>query len=110
MKVSRRRDTLASGLPRNDRVYPTFLFNPDARRIVPILRANVPRQAPADHILAWAFERPNGGRSFGFSGCHYLASFDQPQIKKMILNAICWTSGRIVPPEGVVVGGSAALR
>jgi hypothetical protein len=93
-----------------DEFYPTLIFNKDAKHIVPILRAKLPKEAPKDHILAWAFERPNGGRSFGFTGCHYLETFNQPQIRKMILNAICWTSGRTVPPEGIVVGGSAALR
>jgi type 1 glutamine amidotransferase len=91
-----------------DEFYPTLVFNRDAKRVVPILRANLPKEAPADHILAWAFERPNGGRSFGFTGGHYLASLKQPQIKKMILNAICWTSGRTVPPEGVAVESPAA--
>lgn len=85
-----------------DEFYPTLIFNRDTKRNVPILRANLPKEAPADHILAWAFERPNGGRSFGFTGGHYLASWHQPQIKKMLLNAICWASGRTVPPEGVV--------
>lgn len=85
-----------------DEFYPTLLFTRDTKRIVPILGANLPKEAPAFHILAWAFERPNGGRSFGFTGGHYLASWDQPQIKKMLLNAICWTSGKTVPSEGVV--------
>jgi type 1 glutamine amidotransferase len=86
-----------------DEFYPTLVFNNDAKHIVPILRANLPKEAPTDHILAWAFERPNGGRAFGFTGGHYLASLNQPQIKKMILNAICWTSMRTVPPGGIVV-------
>ena len=86
-----------------DEFYPTLIFNSDAKHIVPILRANLPKEAPKDHVLAWAFERPNGGRAFGFTGLHYIAALDQPQIRKMILNAICWTSRRTVPPGGVVV-------
>ena len=93
-----------------DEFYPTLIFNKDAKHIVPILRAKLPKEAPVDHILAWGFERPNGGRSFGFTGGHYLETLNQPQIKKMILNAICWTSGLIVPSEGVVVSGSEASR
>lgn len=91
-----------------DEFYPTLIFNQDAKHTIPILRANVPKEAAKDHILAWAFERPNGGRAFGFTGGHYIAAFDQPQIRKMILNAICWTSGRTVPPGGVVVESVAA--
>jgi type 1 glutamine amidotransferase len=86
-----------------DEFYPTLIFNSDAKRIVPILRANLPKDAPKDHVLAWAFERPNGGRSFGFTGLHYLKGLDEPQIRKLVLNAICWTSGRTVPAGGVAV-------
>ena len=86
-----------------DEFYPTLIFTKGMKGIVPILRANVPKEKPADHILAWAYERPNGGRSFGFTGGHYMAAFDQPQIRKMLLNAICWTNGRTVPAGGIVV-------
>jgi type 1 glutamine amidotransferase len=91
-----------------DEFYPTLIFTKDRRRITPILRANIPKEKPVDHILAWAYERPNGGRSFGFTGLHYLKGFDQPQIRKMVLNAICWTADITVPPEGVVAESSAA--
>jgi hypothetical protein len=91
-----------------DEFCPTLIFTKDAQRIVPILRAKVPKESPSDHILEWAYERPNGDRSFGFTGGHYLAAFDQPQIRKMLLNAICWTSGRTVPPGGVAVESAAA--
>jgi type 1 glutamine amidotransferase len=86
-----------------DEFYPTLIFTNDTKRIVPILRAAVPKEKPVDHILAWAYERPNGGRSFGFTGCHYMAAFDQPEIRTMILNAICWTAGLSVPRNGVTI-------
>ena len=88
----------------SDEFYPTFIFTQDARHIVPILRAKLPKEKPVDHLLAWTFERPNGGRSFTFTGLHYLEGFNQPQLKKMLLNAIAWTSGLTVPAEGVFVG------
>jgi type 1 glutamine amidotransferase len=96
-----------AGFTYEDEFYPTFIFNQDSRHIVPILRARLPKEAPVDHLLAWTFERPNGGRSFCFSGLHYLKAFDQPQIEKMLLNALCWTSGLTVPPQGVAVASSA---
>jgi type 1 glutamine amidotransferase len=86
-----------------DEFYPTLIFTKDSKRIIPILRAEVPKEHPADHILAWAYERPGGGRSFGFTGCHYMAAFEQPEVRKMILNAICWTSGLTIPANGISV-------
>lgn len=85
-----------------DEFYPTLIYTKDMKGITPVLRAAVPKDKPVEHILAWAYERPNGGRSFGFTGCHYMTAFDQPEIRKMILNAICWTSKLTVPPNGIV--------
>ncbi len=91
--------------------YPTLLFA--ERNVTPILRTAVTpkfgdraRQASnppkkSDHVLAWAFERPNGGRSFGYTGGHFLKSLDDPAVRKMIINAIAWTSHINVPATGI---------
>ena len=52
-------------------------------------------------MLAWAYERENGGRSFAYSGGHFLAAWDNEQARKTLLNAIFWTAGRDVPDGGV---------
>ena len=92
-----------------DEFYPTVTFS-TTTRVTPILTAKVHIQIrnnkpvfeepPSDHVIAWAAERPNGGRSFGFTGAHYLATFDQPEIRTVLLNAILWTAKRDVPPGG----------
>lgn len=98
-----------------DEFYPSLQFNDDAKRITPILRAALPKDKPEDRVLAWAFERADGGRGFGFTGCHYLASFDEPSLRTMVLNAIAWTAKLPVPaegvqPKGVVVAKSVVTR
>jgi quercetin dioxygenase-like cupin family protein len=92
-----------------DEFYPTVTFS-TTTKVTPILTAKVHIQfrnnrpvfeePPTDHVIAWAAERPNGGRSFGFTGAHYLATFDQPEIRTVLLNAILWTAKRDVPPGG----------
>ncbi len=94
-----------------DEWYPTLLFA--ERNVTPILRGavtpkygNKARQASdppqkGEHVLAWAYERPNGGRSFGYTGGHYLKSLDDPAVRKMIINAIAWTSHINVPATGI---------
>ncbi len=60
-----------------DAFSPTLTFA--AQGVVPILRA--PLASPASHsdaILAWAFERAGGGRSFGYTGGQYLAALQDP--------------------------------
>jgi hypothetical protein len=51
--------------------------------------------------LAWAYERPTGGRGFGFTGCHFHWNWAHDDFRKLVLNAIVWVAGAEVPAEGV---------
>ncbi len=51
--------------------------------------------------VAWAFDRPDGGRSFGFTGGHYHKSWQHDDVRKLVLNAICWTAKMDIPEEGI---------
>lgn len=53
--------------------------------------------------LAWAYERQGGGRGFGFTGGHDHWYFADPNYRKLVLNAICWTANREIPKDGVPV-------
>lgn len=62
------------------------------------------RKAVADKVpqtTAWAFERPDGGRGFGFTGGHFHANWGNDNQRKLLLNAILWTAKADVPAEGV---------
>lgn len=93
-----------------DEFYPTLQFTEDAARITPILKSALPQDKPQDRVLAWAFERANGGRGFGFTGCHYLAAFDEPSLRTMVLNAIAWTAKIPVPAEGIQPHGTVVAK
>ena len=45
-----------------------------------------------DEVLAWAVERPDGGRGFGFTGAHFHKNWGDPNFRKLVLNAILWTA------------------
>jgi hypothetical protein len=51
--------------------------------------------------MAWAFERGDGGRGFGFTGGHYHRSWGNDDLRKLVLNAILWTAKVEVPKDGV---------
>ena len=53
-----------------------------------------------DEVLAWAVERPDGGRGFGFTGAHFHKNWGDPNFRKLVLNAILWTAKLDVPPDG----------
>src|SRR5207302_11248935 len=44
-------------------------FRPNDPRLKPILRADIPNAG--EQTVAWAVERADGGRGFGFTGGHY---------------------------------------
>lgn len=70
--------------------------NPEVRKAV------LERKEPQH--MAWARERPDGGRGFGTSGGHVHWNWGHDQFRKLILNAIVWTAGVEVPADGVPAG------
>jgi len=65
----------------------------------PAVREAVAAKKP--QTTAWAFERANGGRGFGFTGGHFHKGWGQDDQRKLVLNAILWTAKAEVPAEGV---------
>jgi type 1 glutamine amidotransferase len=67
------------------------------RRVMPHIAAARGR----DEVLAWAVERPDGGRGFGFTGGHFHKNWGNPDFRTLVLNAILWTAKLEVPSGGV---------
>jgi len=77
-------------------------FEPDKFPITPLLTVPSAPAAHADgHIIAWARQRPDGGRGFGTTCGHYYANWQQPDFRKMMLNAIAWTAHLDIPADGI---------
>ena len=93
---------------RKSRITPLLVAAPsDAVRAGPYVN---PR-GPYAHIVAdsgrtetmmWAYERPDGGRSFGFTGGHTHANWGDPNQRRVVLNALLWIAKVAVPESGVV--------
>ncbi|MDR1962918.1 MAG: ThuA domain-containing protein [Planctomycetaceae bacterium] len=52
-------------------------------------------------IVAWAFQRDDGGRGFGFTGGDRHWNFAHPDFRKLLFNAILWTAKIEVPESGI---------
>lgn len=55
------------------------------------------RQLVADgvpQVTAWAYERPGGGRGFGYTGGHFHANWENTDARELVLNAIEWVAIR----------------
>ncbi len=54
-----------------------------------------------DEMVAWAFARPDGGRSFGFVGLHFHANWQLPVYRRFVTQGVLWTLGLAIPEGGV---------
>jgi hypothetical protein len=64
---------------------------------------DVRAKAGQPHVVMWAYERPNGGRGVGFTGGHYHMNLDDPNYRKIVLNALLWIAKVEVPATGVSI-------
>jgi hypothetical protein len=51
--------------------------------------------------MAWAYERPDGGRGFGFTGLHLHDNLGNDSFRTVLMNAVAWVSKLDVPESGV---------
>jgi hypothetical protein len=103
----------------NDEWYYHMRFRKDMEGVTPILSSVPPedtrkrgdgphsgnphvraRSGMAEHV-AWATERPDGGRGFGFTGGHVHWNWGHDDFRKLVLNAIVWCAKADVPENGV---------
>lgn len=103
-----------------DEWYFNMRWRPDQRGLTPILVATPSEKVrggpyvypagPYPHIIEakgrpetmmWAYERPDGGRGFGFTGGHRHQNWGNENFRKVVLNALLWIAKAEVPAEGV---------
>lgn len=67
-------------------------------QIVPLLQADL---EGGPQTVAWAWQRPDGGRSFGFSGLHFHNNWRLEPYRRMVTQAVLWTNELEVPETGL---------
>jgi type 1 glutamine amidotransferase len=85
----------------NDEYYYKIRFGKDDKRLIPVMTTMLPKKKPQKEVIAWAVERKDGGRGFGFTGGHFHKNWAIEDCRKMILNAIWWTAKIEIPAQGV---------
>jgi type 1 glutamine amidotransferase len=71
-----------------DEFYYRLKFFTPREAIRPILQATIDGQP---ETVCWTFERPDGGRSFGFSGLHFHDNWQRPEYRTLVSQAVLWT-------------------
>jgi Trehalose utilisation len=104
-----------------DEWYFHMRFVPDMKGVTPILSAVAPAETmlrgdgphsgnPAvreavkrgePQVLMWTYNRPGGGRGFGFTGAHFHKNWGNESFRKAMLNALVWISGDAIPKAGI---------
>ena len=84
-----------------------------AEKATPLLMGKVPDKnrstadakahAGRDEVVAWAYERAGGGRSFAFTGCDLHRNWGVESQRRFVINGILWVAGREVPAGGAKV-------
>jgi hypothetical protein len=96
-----------------DEWYYGMRFLEDRKGLTPILQAVPPDETRRTEYtkgrkgqietMAWAYERPDGGRGFGFTGGHFHRNWADHDFRRVVVNAILWCSKVEVPEGGAKV-------
>ncbi len=63
----------------------------------------------AEETVAIAWERPDGGRSFGFTGLHYHDNWRQEFYRRLVAQGVLWTVNAEIPEQGIDVDVGAGI-
>lgn len=108
----------------NDEWYYHMRFVPGMKGVTPILSAvaplktlgNDPKKATSHgtnpeayadvkagkaQVMAWAYDRPEGGRGFGFTGLHKHDNLGNDSMRTLLLNAVAWINNLPIPEAGI---------
>jgi len=66
--------------------------------IQPLLTVNIENK---DEMVAWAWQRLDGGRSFGFVGLHFHANWQLPVYRRFVVQGVLWSLNLPIPTDGV---------
>ena len=74
--------------------------NPQESPLTPLLTITADGQT---EMVAWAWERPDGGRSAGFSGAHFHETWHLETYRRFMTQAVLWVLEQPVPADGLSV-------
>jgi type 1 glutamine amidotransferase len=75
----------------HEEFYFKIRFPENKKNITPLFTFD-PEKKDWEKVVGWAIERPEGGRGFGYTGGHFYKNFEDPTIRRLLLNAVLWTA------------------
>ncbi len=101
-KVEVQKHPITSGI-RDFKIREEFYYNLKRAKpevITPLLKVKIGGKL---ETVCWAWKRPDGGRSFGFSGLHFHDNWQRPEYRRLIVQGVLWTLKLPIPEKGVDV-------
>jgi hypothetical protein len=83
-----------------DEFYYQLTLHKSNAELLPILQVEIDDKL---QTVAWAWERPDAGRSFGFSGLHFHENWQIPEYRRLVAQAVLWTNRLPIPKDGLPV-------
>ncbi|HVX13273.1 MAG TPA: ThuA domain-containing protein [Pirellulales bacterium] len=83
-----------------DEFYYRLKFAEPREAIQPLISVRIEDR---EETVAWAWQRPTGGRSFGFSGLHFHDNWRHEAYRRLVGQAVLWTLQLPIPAEGIAV-------
>ena len=86
-----------NGYELRDEFYLNLRFHPQAK---PLLQVEIEGRP---QTVAWTFQRPDGGRSFGSTLGHFHDNYSHPCFRRLLVQGILWTANFDIPEAGIPV-------
>ena len=83
-----------------DEFYYRLKFVKPEGSVKPVVTVKIDDQSEP---VAWTWERPDGGRSFGFSGLHFHENWNRAEYRRLVGQGVIWTLGMSIPDKGLPV-------
>jgi len=80
-----------------------FGVNGMAPNVTALATSMLPPETPKEEVVAWAIQRPDGGRGLGIVVPHFYKNWQVDSLRTLILNGIIWTAKQEVPKDGLHV-------
>lgn len=103
VKIADRKHPITAGLSDfrvRDEFYYRLDFVKPAGSIHRLLTARIDDN---DETICWSWERPDGGRSFGFVGLHFHSNWQRAEYRRLVMQGILWTIQLPIPKAGISV-------
>ncbi len=82
----------------HDELYYRLKFVNTKQGLRSVLKAKIEGR---EETVAWAWDRPDKGRSFGFSGFHFHRNWRRDEYRRMMTQAVLWSLSLEAPAAGV---------